>query len=287
MSRPDRAHSTRKHWTLFGVVLGSGATLALVVGLGVLAGIGSAARAAAPQNTSPPTISGSPAAGQTLTADPGTWSGTEPFQFRYQWLRCGPDGNGCRTIFGATRQIFNLEREDVGRTLRVRVTATNREGSSAATSAPTAVIRAAPAPPPPPAPPATGCPPGSGPVSVNAVTSPARLIVDQLQVDPAVVRRGTEQVVARFHVSNTCGQAVQGALVYATAVPFNQLTIPGEQATDATGWAQLSFQTLAGFPVSPRQQLLAMFVRARKQGESVLAGISTRRLVSVRVDLRS
>ena len=52
--------------------------------------------------------------------------------------------------------------------------------------------------------------------------------------------------------------------------------------TDATGWAQISFQVLPTFQLR-HGNLVVIFVRARKPGDNILAGVSTRRLVSVRV----
>jgi hypothetical protein len=123
------------------------------------------------------------------------------------------------------------------------------------------------------------------PDPVAKIVAPARLLVDTLQSDPRVVTRGTAALVVRFHVTSTCGGPVQGALVYATATPYNQFSIPPEAVTGSDGWATLVFRRLRGFPVSSRQQLIAVFVRARKPGESLLAGISTRRLVSIPVRL--
>jgi hypothetical protein len=110
-------------------------------------------------------------------------------------------------------------------------------------------------------------------------------VIDQYEVTPSVVTRSTGSVAVRFHVSDTCGQPVQGALVLATTVPYNQFSIAPEQPTDANGWAQLQMQRLSGFPAARRQQLLVLFARARKPGEKLLAGIAARRLVSTSVDL--
>jgi hypothetical protein len=149
------------------------------------------------------------------------------------------------------------------------------------------VVQKGPAPPPTTTTPSRGggCPAGGNPDQVSAVSSPAHLLIDGQTSDPAVVSAGVQTLVVRYHVTSTCGGPVQGALVYATATPFNQFSIPPETPTGADGWAELRFQRLGGFPVSPKQQLIAMFVRARKPGESVLAGISARRLFSIRVNL--
>ncbi len=277
-------HTIKKRWALFGALVGVGATLMLVIGIGVFAGAGAAASSAKPKNTSPPTVAGTAQEGEKLTGDRGDWSGN-PSDFNLFWLRCDKTGGSCSKISGATSKSYTLVSVDVGNTLRFRVDAKNADGTTSASSVPTAVVVAATKPPPPPTTPATGCPSGTGSVKVADVGSPARLLIDQQQTSPSVVVSGTSQLIVRYHVSACKGRSVQGALVYATAVPFNQLSIPPEQTTGSDGWASLDFRMLAGFPASSKQQLIAIFARARKSGENLLGGISTRRLFSVRVNL--
>jgi hypothetical protein len=238
---------------------------------------------AKPENTSPPTISGTPAEGRTLNGNRGAWS-HDPTSFDYFWLRCDRNGNNCATIGGARNTSYALTSADVGATLRFSVTARNSEGTTSATSVPTGVVQRPSPPPPPPRP--SGCPAGNGkPDQVAGIVPPARLLVDGIRSDPRVVTGGTQALIIRFHVTSTCGGSVQGALVYATATPYNQFSIPPEAVTGSDGWATLVFRRLRGFPVSGRQQLLTIFVRARKPGENLLVGVSTRRLVSISVRL--
>ena len=101
-----------------------------------------AMRNAAPVNTAPPAISGTPTVGQTLTASDGTWSNA-PTSFAYQWLRCNGGGNSCVDAANGMQKTYTLVGTDAGHTVRVRVTATNADGSSSAQSAQTAAIAAA------------------------------------------------------------------------------------------------------------------------------------------------
>ncbi len=273
------SRSIKKRRALFGVAGISAVTLALVVSLGVGAGVGAAASAGTPQNTSPPTITGTPQEGQKLVGHRGQWS-ENPTDYNDFWVRCDDNGGSCANISGANnRNGYLLKGVDVGNTIRFKVQATNADGRASESSVPTAVITAATKPAPPVS---NGCAKTGGTVPVAGVSPPAQLGIDQNQVSPSTITYGTRSLTARFHVS-ACGGSVEGALVYVTAVPYGMFAIPNEQATGSDGWATLQFSALAGFPVSDKQQLLVMFVRARKNGENLLGGISARRLVSFRV----
>ncbi|MGH3003879.1 MAG: hypothetical protein ACRDM1_14660 [Gaiellaceae bacterium] len=248
----------------------------------VVAGFSAAAGDASPSNQTPPAISGTAQQGTTVTASSGSWNGTTPIKYSYQWRRCNTSGAGCANIGGADSSTYLVRHADVGKTLRVRVTAKNSDGSSQATSDPTDVVKAKPVAPPTSV---NGCPTASGPLNVSSVSSPARLLIDGQQVSPSPITGSTTDLTVRFHVSSCNGRSTAGALVYVTAVPFQQFSIPPETATGADGWATMTMHRQSGYPTSSHQQLLAVFVRARKPGEPVLSGISTRRLVSFPVKL--
>jgi hypothetical protein len=247
--------------------------------ISVFAGSGAAARQAAPVNTEPPTVSGTPRAWQVLTGTRGEWNGS-PTDYNFFWTRCGKNGGSCANISNATRATYTLRGIDVGWTLRFKVEAVNADGRTFASSVPTAIVQ--PATQPPAAP--TGCA-ANAPLQVGNIALPDRLDIDAGSINPGIVGRSTQSVTLRFRV--TCkGKPVQGALLYATAVPFNQFTVPQETPTGADGFGQVTMTQLSGFPAARQQQLLVVFARARKPGENVNGGISTRRLVSYPVDLR-
>ena len=96
----------------------------------------------APTNTSPPVVLGYPQPSQTLTAQPGAWTGTQPIDYAYQWRRCVADGSSCTDLAGADESSYVVSTDDADSTLKVAVTTTNGAGSATAVSAPTGVVGA-------------------------------------------------------------------------------------------------------------------------------------------------
>jgi len=118
-----------------GLILAAVATVALLA----CAGGAWAAANAAPVNTALPTVTGTPKVGQTLTAGNGTWSNS-PTSYDYQWLRCTATGNSCVSVANGAQKTYSLVGADRGHTMRVRVTASNADGSANADSAQTDIV---------------------------------------------------------------------------------------------------------------------------------------------------
>ena len=96
--------------------------------------------------TGAPTISGTAQVGQTLTADTSGIAdddGLTNVSYSYQWVKS--DGNTHTDIVGATASTYELSYDDVGKTIKVRVSFTDDAGNEETqTSAATAVVAARP-----------------------------------------------------------------------------------------------------------------------------------------------
>ncbi|MDD5385352.1 MAG: hypothetical protein PHG89_10795 [Gallionella sp.] len=82
----------------------------------------------APVNTVLPAITGTVGVGNALALSDGTWANV-PVSFAYAWLVDGV------AVSGATTNAYTVLRADTGKTVAGRVTATNADGSAAASSA--------------------------------------------------------------------------------------------------------------------------------------------------------
>jgi hypothetical protein len=261
-------------------LLGAAATVALLVlALTAVAGTGFAAGSAAqanyaPVNTAAPTISGSSQVGQTLTASNGKWNSDTTPTYTYQWQRCDTAGNNCANIANATAQTYTVTNDDSNKTLRVVVTAHNSSGTTSATSAQTAVVGQAG--------PAGAIKTASGATSVPAssVALPERLIINGVKFEPRVLS-SRNPFTLRVHVVDTRGYLVRDALVKATALPYAWAKAPAEVRSGMDGWATITVTPGRAMPVS--RNALVFQVRARVEGQSLLAGSSTRRLIQVSI----
>jgi len=246
----------------------SGTTTATSAPTGVVASKGPL-----PAATAAPIITGLAREGQVLTATPGSWA-NGPSSFTYTWRRCDANGNNCDGF--ATGQTVRLTAADVGHRIKVNVEARNQFGSSKATSAPTAIVtKAVPSP--------TGAiklPSGETSLPVSMIAPPQRLVISGVRFIPARLA-GRQAFVGRFRVTDTRRFVVRGALLYAIGLPYGWIRNAPEVVTGTDGWAQITFLPTALMP--RRHAAVVFFLRARKPGDSLLAGVSSRRLVQVRI----
>lgn len=221
----------------------------------------------APTNTAPPTISGTASPGNTLSVNHGQWTGKQPITYSYRWLRCeAQTGTNCSEISGATNTTYAVTGADVGRSLRVRVTARNDGGSQSAISAQRNVVGGSPPPPP------------ANSISVNDVPKTARLIVSEVRFSPNPVTSRSAPITVRIRVKDTRGFVIRGALVFIRSTP--RVTSGADrQATGPDGWVTYQLVPNVNFPQPRNGFNVQFFVKAYRAGDPALAGVAAYRLV--------
>ncbi len=203
----------------------------------------------APAATAAPTISGAAMVGQALTATRGTWSGSQPLTVGLEWLRCDAEGENCQGL-GITADTYTVGAVDVGKTIRVKITASNLAGARGALSDATAVVSELK-------------PTEQNPsIAAAKVTAPHKLVIDQVK-GPARFTGRAMRVTLR--VTDSRGFLVEGALVTASTLPASALKPPAEFTTTADGLVTLDFKRGAKLKVAIR--VVTVVVIARRPGD--------------------
>ena len=202
------------------------------------------------------------------------WS--HPDHVHLQWRRCDSVGNNCADASAViTTTAITLAAADVGKTMRGIAIAKNANGSTTVTSAPTAIVAA-----PSSLPGAITLADGRISVPVTSVSLPERLVISRVQFQPSRLTTRSPFTLMVW-VTDTKGNAVRDALVLATMIPYGWAYQPAETATASDGTVTFTVRPTTNMPV--RRSALLAFVRARNAGEDILAGVSTRRLIQVRI----
>jgi len=97
-----------------------------------------------PSAVDPPEITGTAQEGRELSASHGTWEGSPPLGFAYQWESCDSLGYGCLPILGASSSSYVPGPGEVGDTLRVQVTGSNMASAASSVSSVSAVVTPGP-----------------------------------------------------------------------------------------------------------------------------------------------
>jgi hypothetical protein len=235
---------------------------------------GTVVSASAPVNTRRPTISGRTEVNQQLRVEPGRWSGRQPITFAYQWLRCDNRGDNCITQPGFVDDNYVLREGDIGKRLRVRVTATNSDGTATSLTPATGIVGQPSGPPG-----AIKLPNGETSIPVTSVPSSERLIVDAVGFEPSIVRSQDTTITIRVKVKDTRGYVVRDAVVFVRSTPVVTTEAP-ETKTGTEGLVTFSVRPERDFPIRNGYSV-QFFVKAFRPGDNPLGGVAAYRLVQV------
>lgn len=227
------------------------------------------AKANAPAEITAPTVSGSATVGERLNATTGTWQGTQPISYSFSWQTCNAGVTSCSGT-GKTDQTYTVAASDVGKRIRVRVTAKNTAGNSSGLSDTTDVVAS------------SGGGGGGGGNAVNVKdVGPAgeRLTVDKVVFNPNPVTSRSVPIRVTITVKDTKGRLVQGALVFFRSTPIVTST-PTDAPTGSDGTVTYNIQPRSDFPIKNGFSV-QFFAKAYRQGDPTLSGISGTRLVQV------
>jgi hypothetical protein len=228
-----------------------------------------------PVNAQPPAISGSPAQGQTLRVQPGTWNGVQPITFSFNWLRCDTAGNNCIVQPGFNDDAYVVREGDIGKTMRARVNARNSRGEASRLTAQTAAVSGPQGPEG-----VITLPNGEKSIPVTSVPSNESLVVDQTVFSSNPVRSRTEPFQVRIKVKDSRGFVVRDALVFFRSTPLVTRNAQ-DQRTGQDGWLTLTITPERDFPELRNDYNLQFYAKAYRQGDPVLAGVAGTRLVQV------
>jgi hypothetical protein len=206
----------------------------------------------APAVTAAPEVKGIAMVDETLSATKGTWSGSPTLAL--EWQRCDADGQNCAGL-GLNGDTYTLIPFDVGKTIRVQITASNAAGARTATSQPTAVI--------------SELKPTEEKTWVPAakVIAPHKLVISEASSKPARFAKRIP-VTVTVRVGDDRGFDIQGALVTAVALPATSFLAPAEATTDEEGLVTLVFTP--GPKLNLKKKSTVTFViTARRPGDKL------------------
>jgi hypothetical protein len=120
-------------------------------------------------------------------------------------------------------------------------------------------------------------------IPASSVTAgQARLVIAAVKFNPSTVRSRTKPIRVQLTVKDTRGYLIRDAIVFVRGVPEQRVRPVAEVRTNKQGVAVVTLRPTKLLPLRPGGRL-TVFTRARKAGEPVNGGVSTRRLVSLRL----